>query len=93
MKSVVLGLIIGFSLLLISQAYLELYSGSQIREGLEGDCSSEVMKDYRARLDELEKKQSKTDIDVEEILAKQKEGEDQMNIAIEGDPTEINNME
>ncbi len=90
---IVLLLIICFSLLLLGQAYLELYSVSLIREGLESDCNSEVMKDYRARLDELEKKQSKTDNEVEEILAKQKEGEEQMNIAIEGDPTEINNLE
>jgi len=87
---IVLLLIVGFSLLLLGQAYLELFSA---REGLEGDCNSEVMKDYRARLDELEKKQSKTDNDVEEILAKQKEGEEQINIAMEGDPTEINNLE
>ena len=92
MNSVLLGLIACFSLLLIGQAYLELYSASLIREGLEGDCSSELMKDYRARLDELEKKQSKTDNEVEEILAKQKEGEEQMNIALEGDPDEINNL-
>jgi hypothetical protein len=90
MKTIVLGLIAGFSLLLLSQAYLELFV---MREGLEDGCSAELLKDYRARLDELEKKQSKTDSEVEEILAKQKEGEEQMNIAIEGDPTEINNLE
>ncbi len=90
MKTIVFGLIACFSLLLISQAYLEFFL---LREGLEGDCNAELLKDYRTRLDELEKKQSKTGNEVEEILAKQKEGEEQMNIAIEGDPTEINTLE
>jgi hypothetical protein len=90
MKTIVFGLIACFSLLILSQAYLEFFV---LREGLEGECNAELLKDYRARLDELEKKQSKTDNEVEEILAKQKEGEEQINIAMEGDPTEINTLE
>jgi hypothetical protein len=92
MKSVILALIVGFSLLLVSQAYLELFL---LREGLEGDCSSELMKDYRAQLDELKKKQDVTDADLRAMIKKQEDGQKELDSAVnvEGDPTEINTME
>lgn len=95
MNSVLLGLIACFSLLLIGQAYLEFYSASLIREGLEGDCSSEVLKDYRAQMDELRKKQDVTDADLRALIKKQEDGQKELDSAvnIEGEPDEINNLE
>lgn len=95
MKSVLLGLIACFSLLLIGQAYLELYSASPIREGLEGDCGSELLKDYRAQLDELRKKQDVTDADLRALIKKQEDGQKELDsaVTIEGEPDEINNLE
>jgi hypothetical protein len=92
MKSVILALIVGFSLLLVSQAYLELFL---LREGLEGDCISEVMKYNRAQHDELKKKQDVTDADLRAMIKKQEDGQKELDSAvnIEGDPTEINTME
>jgi hypothetical protein len=91
MKILVL-LIVGFSLLLLNQAYLELFS---VREGLEDSCSSEVMKDYRAQLDELRKKQDVTDADLRALIKKQEDGQKELDSAInvDGDPTEINNLQ
>jgi hypothetical protein len=95
MKSVIFGLIACFSLILISQVYLEYYSASLIREGMEGDGSSELLKDYRAQLDELRKKQDVTDADLRALIKKQEDGQKELDSAvnIEGDPDEINNLE
>jgi hypothetical protein len=95
MKSVILCLIIVFSLLLLSQTYLEFLSAKLVREGLEGDCNSEVLKDYRAQLDELRKKQNETDADLRALIKKQEDGQKELDSAInvDGDPTEINNLE
>ena len=94
MKSVLLGLIACFSLLLICQVYLDFYSASLIREGLEDNCNAELLKDYRDRLNELEKRQGITDADLRAMIQKQKDGEEELNSAvnIEGDPDEINTM-
>lgn len=87
---ILLGLIACFSLLLICQVYL--YSASLMREGLEDNCN---LKDYRDRLNELEKRQGVTDADLRAMIQKQKDGEEELNSAvnIEADPDEINNME
>lgn len=92
MKSVILGLIIVFSLLLIFQAYLELFS---VREGLENNCDLDVMADYRTQLDELRKKQDVTDADLRALIKKQEDGQKELDSAInmEGNPDEINNLE
>jgi hypothetical protein len=92
MNSVLLGLIACFSILLISQAYLEFFL---LREGLEGACSSEMMKEYRAQLDELRKKHDVTDAELRTMIKKQEDGQIELDSAVnvEGDPTEINNLE
>jgi len=95
MNPIVLVLIVGFSLLLLYQAYLELFSLT--REGMEGDCSSEVMKDYRAQLDELKKKQYETDRVVSEMKAKQEQGQADVDAAMapdldDSDADAINNV-
>lgn len=92
MKSVLFALIACFSLLLIGQAYFEFFL---LREGLEGDCSSEVLKDYRAQLDELRKKQDATDADLRALIKKQEDGQKELDSAVnmEGDPNEINTLE
>jgi hypothetical protein len=92
MRSVIFGLIACFSLILVSQVYLEYY---MLREGLEDNCSSELLKDYREQLDELRKKQDVTDADLRAMIKKQEDGQKELDSAvnIEGDPDEINNME
>ena len=92
MKLVIALLIACFALLLLSQTYLELYSTSLIREGLEGDCSSDV---FIQQLDELRKKQDATDADLRALIKKQEDGQKELDSAVnmEGDPTEINTLE
>ena len=92
MKTIVLALIAGFSLLLLTQAYLEFFV---LREGLEGDCN---LSDYRAQLDELRKKQEDTDRVVNDMKAKQAQGQEEIDAAMapnleESDADGINNME
>jgi hypothetical protein len=92
MKTIVLALIASFSLLLLTQAYLEFYV---LREGLEGDCN---LSDYRAQLDELRKKQDETDRELREMKAKQEQGQKDVDAAMapdldESDAEKINTME